>query len=515
MRKNKKLLVYITEHKLATILVTLSVLLTYYYRFITTSVSMDSTIAVMDTDYVYQWQSIIGRDGLLLINQLFGIRHIIPGYCNVLMIVATIAYGIVWMSLIGELCDNNNLLPYECIFPVLYLSSIPMIEVVSYQHQGFQIALGTMLIGIALYLWWVYVEDNRIWKLIVAMLCAGLAFSTYQSLITFMISAIIGTHIIYCEKQNKTFIEAIVIAMKSIVLVALSYIVFKAINLIGAWIVKPTESTSYLTGQILWGKADAISVVYGVIDHIKEVVLGYGLYSKWYLIGILISSVVKLIKTIIDKKPKQVYLLADLALLIMSPFFINIVSGSGRVAIRAELSYACTYAMLTTIAYNDLTKILPVICNNKLMLEVCYPVFGTITALLILATSITPANRLLYTDYRVLQEQYLMTVGMHEKYEQIDAGRGLIPVFVGQWHPHYDDSMVRGELLGNSLYEWGNRASTEYWQALGYEVVRATPEQLSRAYEIAEDMPRYPLEGSVAEHEGMIIFALPDPIEPQ
>lgn len=507
---------YAKRHRLQVLLMGAMLLLTYYYRLITTSVSMDSTIAVEDAEYVYRWQAVLGRNGLLLFNWLFGTVQLIPGYAGALLIVATFAYGVIWMALLSKVRGDNAPASFDWVFPVLYFSSIPMLEVVCYQHQGFQIAVGVGLIGYALHLWWDQAEDFSVPKFALAALLCGLAFSTYQSLVTFTISAIIGTCLLYCASQGKSFKEAVTIALKSMLLVALSYVVFKLVNVVGTMLVAPQSDSSYLTGQFMWGKASVADIVGGLVSHMKEACLGRGMYCKWYPLGAALLFLVTLGWSFDLSRAKGYgwYLVLVYVLLALSPFFINVASGSSSVAIRAELSFACTYALMASLALSGIEQRLLAHVNVQQLVPTVLAVMCAGVAVLVIKTSVSPANRLLYTDYRVLQEQYLLTVDLYNQYERIDAGRGLSPVFVGQWHPHYDASMQCGEMLGSSLYEWGNRAPTEYWQALGYNVVRATDEQLERAYELAEDMPRMPQEGFIQEREGMVVIALPDPTKP-
>ena len=139
--------------------------------------------------------------------------------------------------------------------------------------------------------------------------------------------------------------------------------------------------------------------------------------------------------------------------------------------------------------------------------------------LLIFRGNIVPGNRLLYSEYVVRQQENTLTEQLISKVAEMGGTEESTVVILGIWSPACNPSMVQGETLGHSFYEWDQAipGSTcnrvlNYWSSLGYTYQKPNEEHWKKAEKLGEEMPSWPQQGSVVRDEDMIVIKMSEPV---
>lgn len=150
--------------------------------------------------------------------------------------------------------------------------------------------------------------------------------------------------------------------------------------------------------------------------------------------------------------------------------------------------------------------------SNSLIIQMA--VIGLLL-LFTIRTNIMKDNRLLYSEYVVRQQEYALTERIIGNIEETGADGNCAVVILGQWSPQYNPSMIQGETLGRSFYEWDaevpggiEKRVLGYWRTLGYQYKTPGDEVRTKTIEERADMPAWPAEGSVVRDGNLVIIKL-------
>lgn len=510
----KDFMYYCRENCVALVVLCLLIALTYQFKLVNTDMTVDANRALIDTAKNYRWQSALGRNGLFLTDALLGTTQLIPGFQNTLMVLCLALSGVVWAYLLWFVRGSKAKDSFAWIFGSLFAASIPVLENLSFMHQAYQTAWAMVLLGLAFIFAWRFIFFSSWISFVASLVLGAWAFSSFQSLVTTGASAFLLTLLLYVlsnkeEKPVKTGVVAFArLALFFICAFVLSSLINNACNAYFA-----PEDTSYLSGQILWGQAAVSDIVRGIAIHVKDVVLARGLYSFLYTLGAVVFVVVALIKGLRQHKDAlfRVCVVVLILAFVASPFFLDVVTGNGAVALRSQwaLSFVSAASLACAVMYVDelLQRRLGRASFNQ-SIPVFRAVLVCLMGLVTLRFAVVPANRLLYTDHMVKQQEYDVTQALYRDVIAAQNGQSLPVVFVGQWHPSYNQSMARGEVLGESFYERSRTDICLYWQSLGLDVTNVSDEEAAICQKKAHDIPTWPQQGSIVKDGSYIIVHL-------
>ena len=84
---------------------------------------------------------------------------------------------------------------------------------------------------------------------------------------------------------------------------------------------------------------------------------------------------------------------------------------------------------------------------------------------------------------------------------------------IGNWSPLLNGSMLKGNAVGYSFYEWDahipgavSKRVTGYWNSMGYDYRDPSEKEMSRAEKAAARMPVWPADGSVVRMEKDLVI---------
>lgn len=115
---------------------------------------------------------------------------------------------------------------------------------------------------------------------------------------------------------------------KLIAVFVFSFGVYQVVNKI-VLSVLGIETTPYITEQVMWGNASVAECVSDIIEHIKEVLLGDGLFFTEAMGIIYVIVLIYSIARIREKKKCYFMYLLALAFCMISPFLYDIASRHG------------------------------------------------------------------------------------------------------------------------------------------------------------------------------------------
>ena len=186
------------------------------------------------------------------------------------------------------------------------------------------------------------------------------------------------------------------------------------------------------------------------------------------------------------------------------PFLLTIAFGCAP-TVRAQLAYpmvmACNIVLL--FAYGANKKwVRPLLC---------------LLAVIAIGSQANRTMRMIYTDEIRAQEDTRLVTEIEQRIANLSAQTKPIAV-VGTFHSNLNNSCLRGELIGSSIFSWDSAVEPKYaystqracaiMRTMGVEKSAISPEKMVLAREYAVDMPSWPAVGSVVDAGDYVIVKL-------
>ena len=502
------------RNKVSIGIVVLMTFLTYGFMLFNFSFSIDTEdIVVRQLDFYDGWIG-INRYGLVFTKWLFGVLNIVPGYASILMVLSTIGYGIIWMYFfywIGG--PNQDNLKCNWIFSVLFLSSVPVLELVNFQCLSFEVAFAMLLCAVALIFEWRWIiKGGGKCELFLAIIMGVWCFASYQAFVPLYISAsLIAFLIQYQNNREEIEKKVISISLKLFVIFVIDYILYNVLGRLMMYVWDIGAGT-YTENMIQWGKMPVRSICIILKDYFLDVFFARNIFWNWGYLFVCLGLLLIGLRKIRDKIKKQrfyLYYLLVLCVFLFSPFLLPVLMGAAPV-VRGQLALPFVVAIGTQIIFEKISGRL----SNNMIIQMA------VVGLLLLFTirkNLMKDNRLLYSEYVVRQQEYALTEKIIGNIEETGADGNCAVVILGQWSPQYNPSMIQGETLGRSFYEWDaevpggiEKRVLGYWRTLGYQYKTPGDEVRTKTIEERADMPAWPAEGSVVRDGNLVIIKLPN-----
>lgn len=499
------------ENKRGLGIIALFLILTYGFLLFQFNFSIDTEELIERQNLFYEGWFGINRYGLVLTKWIFGVLSFVPGYAIVLMLVVTFFYSIVWMYVFYYL--NGNRTELYWVFPVIFFTSVPVVELNNFQCQTFEVAVAMLLCAVALLCEsrWILGDGN--WKDLMLSIALNVwCFGSYQAFVPLYISASLACFILiyrrfgYKDRKNNLGISA-----KLLGVFVVSFILYNMVGYAVRGILKINQGT-YTDNMVQWGRMPIIDIVNILKHYFADIVLARTVFWDYgYLcvgIGFVIYIVLRL-KRERESKFACLYYIMVILVFLVSPFLLPFLLGNVPV-VRGQLALPFVVAFGLQFLMGYWARI----WEKKYVLRIA----GIMVFMMIVCREcVAKDNRLLYSDYVVRQQEYMLTTNLISAIHEVDADAGeeTPVVIVGKWSAQYNPSMLQGETLGRTFYEWDaeeeggvEKRVLNYWRCLGYRYSNPSIEQRETAKLKAESMPAWPCEGSVTCEDEMIIIKL-------
>lgn len=471
---------------------------------------IDKEVPVNNPGSFYNWGE-IGRFGLIWIKKFLGMSWYNPYLAGVLLLialwVAAMAAGFLFYTMECRLTT-----PSLCIFILLFLVYPTYVEQFLFQFQAFEVVMAIVFLLVSD---WYLVQAlrERNWlAFLVSIPLVVISFGVYQSMVPLQLCLYLGIFLMLVYAGG---------GEKKIIFPVIGHVVFHFIVAFGIYELISTlffGGSDYLSGQVMWRTGDYRAALLSIRGYISRVVrMKEVCYTLTYNLcwGIGLAALLVLF---IRYHWKSFWYGLGLLGVVFSPFFLTFATGIGQ-AHRVQLTLPLANGVLWLFGIHVLAEELK--GSWRKLVRVLLTTVGGIMIFL----NITPMMRLFYTR-DVIGKADEMTAAMivSELGKITSAHYGKPVIFIGH----------RNAMINNSCYEYAYGCGTYtvfsafamdytfepyyffssyrilgFFRTLGFQTFRGpTAEMLPFAYADSEDMPTWPMEGSIKEFDDYIIVKL-------
>ena len=507
---------YIKESGGLWIVVLLLALFSHGTMLLGRSIGIDTEDIITLQDAFYgEWVS-MGRQGLVLLKLLLGTRVFNPAFTGVMTLVFLAGACSLWNYLFYRITGKKNWTA-SLVFSALLTVSPLLTEQLYFKLQAMEMTLGFCMMAVSLLL--VYYaaiasdQKNGDRKkngvcLAVSVTLNIILFSLYQAMVPLFLFGAAACFFLYYffrEKVRADGLRRMGILYPAVFLG--SFVLNQMITAV--WF---SSGAGYLTGQVRWFTQSFKDCLINIYWHVRAVVLGQGLYySKLYPACWLLSPDSDKYNDSQNQTTCRIQFWGVLSLLMVmaAPFYMTVLCAVEPV-MRSQMvmPFALAFAAYAVI----------------LCLEDRRSFMRTVFLLLCVTagyTQLKATMQLNYTDsVRYASDVRIAEAIMDELNALEDSAHSYPVVFVGKHAAELNNSCVKGDTIGYSFFEWdadvepygfyNTRRIVGFMHTLGGNYVQGNAEQAVRAAEYSKDMADWPMQGSIALHDGCIIVRLSD-----
>ncbi len=499
-------------------------------------VGIDTEIMIASPEEILDSWYGIGRFALVWTKRLLRTDRFSQTTCIVAMMAAIwlccAAVGFsVWIF-----CGKDRRYRYFYpAFSAVFVTAPVLTEQVYFSFQAFEVMLGVFLILLSLHMAerWLFLGESFFW-LVPAFLCGVWAIGIYQSIaVAFLAFAAFSFLVfyqsdLYSERQGRfpcfflLFRLAVFFVLMVVAYFAISFTVKSIVGYNTGYLkqmfVWPSES---LQEGIRWILVEILRVYWG-----KQVFyssLSFLVFALWFVLNTVQGFGAR-------KKEFPLFFLVSVCFA-ASPLLMTVLLGfpqPTRMQLAYPLSFALAVASLSALisGKGEADKAGPA---GKMIMAV--RTWGYVPVLILCAVltwnQLVVTERLLDTIHTIAVQDFSRSREIYREIQQVSADSGrsekeLTAVYIGTLKPEENTTTLRGDVVGHSLFEWDSTSpvgvSTRvrglmFAHGFPYMPDDPTPEQYEAAREFAADMPCWPLDGSVAVYEDMVVVKLSEPAE--
>lgn len=500
---------YIRKSKYAIIIISLFALLAFGQRIISDSFSIDVEIYIHNNNIGntvnWDWWTSLNRWGLVWFNQITQTNGFPIFVANFITVVTMVAYSIAFNYLFYKNMKEEyqaNFLKYQFVFPILFLTNPIFAEQYNFVHQNMGVAIGILMIPLALLLFQKAKEINH--KLIkialysLGILMTVISFGVYQSIILIYIATVVVCYFLKVQKENDNNWKYLFTQIGLFAIIVLIYQIISKLT---------GEKATYL--QIIWFKEEFWICLRNIFYVIKETIKCQGMFYNIGYVLALISWIILAIYWIVKKKMK-IGLAISLLGIAIAPFYIMMVTGVNQLY-RTQFNYSYAVGIMLMLAITFLNKNIKVIQTTKailviLVLMVAYRQTYT-TANLFNTADVVYKN-----DVKIADK----IVDRIEQKEWYDENKDYTLIFVGTYEQPSMEIYLKGEIIGRSFFEFGKEdycgisgRANLFLDILGYHFEMPTSEEFDRAKQYVQDnnISSWPNDKSIAlmEEDNIVV----------
>lgn len=510
------------------------------FVFLIHGAKLNSNIIGIDTEDIIRLQGDFyggwlhtGRQGLVFVKGLLGSLGFNPYFAGmaalVFLWVGVAAFFLLWEREAGEGTWKSVPLLAGAF---LWISHPVLTEQLYFSLQSMEICLGFGLTALALYLSRQAAGKKSLWRGAVAALLLVCTFSMYQVFVALYIFGVVTLLLLRYGRMLADSAEAEgtsggngmsvqsgaeKLSGRRMLLGILPYIgIFMTAFLVNTIITAVFfSSSSYLEGQVMWGRIDIKDNLLGIVHHVGKVCTGLKGIHFNPVFGLLCLLFVILSVRFVRRFCKgragvaAVWLLLSLALL-ACPFLMTLVVGAAP-AVRSQLVLPAATGFLGYL-------------NIRLASadKGCVFRYAAAAAAFVCAAGVwlqaQTSLRLYYTDACRYEQDVALGRELIPEIVKYQGGLDRPLVVVGRREFAPNNACLAGEVIGRSffdydtlvepMYYWSSRRIIGFLHTLGFDCRHASLEGTAAAVEYSAEMPSWPEEGSVQVYENMVVVKL-------
>lgn len=500
---------YIRENSGLWIVVLLLALFSHGTMLLGGSIGIDTEdIITLQEAFYGEWLS-MGRQGLVLIKLLLGTGIFNPLFTGVMTLFFLAGACVLWNYLFYQVSGKKNWTA-AFVFSVLLTVSPLLTEQLYFKLQAMEVTLGFCMMAVSLLVVYRAALADDVRKrgvyIAVSVVLNMVLFSMYQVMVPLFLFGAAACFFLYSFIRKKAVANVLRRLCLLYPLVFLcSFVLNQLITAI--WF---SGGAGYLTGQIRWFRQSFKDCLINIYWHVRAVALGQGLYySRLYPAGCLFLGVTVLCAA--RKKQKMtVWAGGCLSLLLVSaaPFYMTVLCAvepvmRSQMVMPFALAFVAHAAILCLADRRTAVRIALLLC----MVAGYVQLKGTM--------------QLNYTDRVRYESDVRIAEAIMEELNALEDSTHSYPViFVGKHAAELNNSCVKGDTIGYSFFEWdadveprgfySTRRIVDFMHTLGGNYVQGNVEQVIGAAKYSQHMTSWPMQGSIALHDGCIIVKLSD-----
>ena len=474
-----------------------------------TNPRIDSENFINEANSDFNWLE-IGREFAIFTKYLFGIHWFNPALATTLGYLMICLAGIVFGYLFWRCTRRSG---WACAAFLLPFFIAPIFaEQFYFDLQIFEMAWAFLLCaaGAGLGLYGAFRRSyTALFLFAVAALWAVGTYQAFAVLITAIILfcfALVYRRWATVEGRSVSAKEYGVAFGKTVGFFAAAVILYIAITLI--WF----SGSSYTTSNFYWLTSSFSECLQSICTHIRQGFAGEGIFYTWFYTVFAILSVGAAVLDAVQSKTKfSIFYVVFVVLLQFSPFLLTVVFG-GINPFRTQYTYPFVLAANMLFLVSRDWKIKKLFGAN----------FGFIfiaLAAISLFSQINMTARLIYTNNIRAQEDTRLAAAIEEEIARVSSTDKPI-AFIGYYSNRLNNSCIKGELIGYSLFDihhalspyyfWSTRSVCNLMRTISFPFTSASEEQVyeARIYARDNDMPCWPSEGSVYDKGDYTIVKL-------
>ena len=489
----KKSINYFFKNKAFIITIILITVLSFGFTITNSSVGMDDT--AFDRYYQGKEMLAIGRWGSYLVYQILNITEFIPFWIDFIASSIIMLTAVLWCIFLKKNLEDKLPLGAYITFAAVFISFPIINEIFIFENCNIAVMLGSFLASLGIMVFYEnYTKIHKKGIYIVSALILTFAMSMYEACAQIMLVAIFITAIlmIYTNRDKKIKdIFKYLFSVLGILLVGviLDEIIVKIIYFAGV------RASDVADKEINWGQ-------YGILESFEIILVDIVCAMKNIkyfpvLIFDVASGIGLAISILQSDRKKNWMILVIFIAMFLSNFAISILQ-LDAVLYRTCTSWGLFVAIIVLMLYKFLSE-------YKITKILACLVIG----ILVLQQSKT-LNQLFYNDYKRYQKDlhiaYDLVYNLEKDY---DISKPL--VIMGTPYKGMGDYGAQSNSL--SVLWWGKKAFDDkgsefikFLNSLGYSFQNPTDEEYEKGKIEAENMERYPKDGSIRELDDCIII---------
>lgn len=458
---------------------------------------VDTMLYINMPHYTYNWLD-IGREGAVLSKWIFQQMYYNPYLATIAGYLFVIIGGNLF-GYIGYRCSAAcgyiwTFVPFVFISPIFaeqFYFRLQLLEI------GWAYILCAVSIGFNFFI--IYKKKRHLY--VISILLMVWSFHTYQAfvivyavMVGFAYTLLCISGVICAERKDVTW--------KALLLEHIA--VFGVANLAG-WMMTSIffRSSGYLESTIAWGTVSLGTCIKKIIEHTALIFSGDKLlalfgyeyekhifYTVFYGIFSITTVLLILREFFRNRKAHYFVMLSTVVCIQISPLLLTVYMGNIP-SIRAQLAYPLVMTLDAITSY-------VMLCRQNVKYQKMIKVVVGVFMVIEVWQQLSVTFRLVYTDGVRADGDVRLAESLNIRLIEMDAVDKPV-AFVGGYENHLDLVCLRGEMIGQSVFDMFTELEPHYaisaWHtcsemnAMGIHRRQASDEDIQSARGIAIDMP--------------------------
>lgn len=494
---------FLSDNKFQFGIVSAMLLIFYGSRLYMPNVGIDTQIMIDHPGTLYNWTG-IGRQGLVVSKILLGNIQLNPYFSTSMGYIFLVVALIFWSFLFYRVGNIKG--ADLTIFSLIFLIHPVFVEQFYFVLQILEFSFAMILVPLALIVEFNGAINNNKKITLLSISLMVWAFSSYQLFILLYVSGVIFCLLLIYRNQTLDGDNPpnIGLYFRLIARLITTFVIAVFVN---AVITKLFFSNSqYLDSQILWGQLPLESCLNNILRHFKQVVTGEGIFYSWGYVLSLSLMMASVVYDFFKKKDSLRWLWIFVVVLFESlPFILTVFLGntpSIRTQFLLPFVIACNITYFSYKISSIRVKIIPIFLGISIIWAQGHSV-----------------QRLHYTDDVRFSGDYLLAQSVSSMINNKYGSVTKPLAFVGVKEPYKNPATTDGEMIGISLFSWGDFATPHYlhttvsiisfMRSVGLDVKGViSQDQIQKAREFAYNMPSWPDNESIKDVGEFIVIKL-------